>query len=95
MNLMRDLDVLMFDFGVTVAADGKTTRGIMDSVDEQMLANGAPVNMVGNNVSLIVRTGALDIDLGSIITADGKQYVVREKLQLDDGMLTKLLCAKG
>lgn len=95
MNLHADVLVMLRDFGVRVVHSGRECRGLLDSFDEQILASGGPANAIGRQISLICATGELTAQLGAAITIDGRPHVVREKYQLDDGLLTRFVCSKG
>lgn len=98
MNLTNDLVVMLNDFGVSVAlssAPQTQTKALVDSADEAVMANGNPSPFIGRSVVLTLRTGALDVREGTELTFGGHRYVVREKYQIEDGLLTRLLVVKA
>lgn len=95
MNLSRDLLAMMQDFGVSASDGTRTAKGLLDSADEMLRAGAGPVALIGKSITFTLRTGDLDTTTGSRLTIAGTAYIVREQLQLDDGMLTRILCARG
>jgi hypothetical protein len=94
-NLEQDITVMLLDLGSTIAAGGKQTRGMVDSADEALMQSGTPSPFIGRSIVVTIRTGSIPVTEGSALTIDGKPYLVREKYQLDDGLLTRILCAKA
>jgi len=95
MNVASDILAMMRDFGSTIAAGGRTTKGIVDSADEAMMAAGSMSPFIGRSIVVTLRTDDLVLTEGGALTIDGKPYIVREKYHLDDGLLTRILCARG
>lgn len=94
MNLSADLLVMLYDFGQPIASGGRTARGLVDSADEALMQNG-PSPFIGRSTVVTFRTGDLVAAEGDEITVAGVRYFIRERLQLEDGLLTRLLCAKA
>ncbi len=90
-----DITVLLMDMGQTISAGGKSTRGLVDSADEALMQAGTPSPFIGRSIVVTLRTGAIPLAEGGAISIDGKAHIVREKYQLDDGLLTRVLCAKA
>lgn len=95
MNLAADIVVMLQDFGVPVAAGLTTTKGIVDAADQEVLASGTQGALIGRAVILYIRTGSLTVANGTSLTIEGKPYVAREVYQLEDGMVTRVLCSKA
>jgi len=86
-----DLPYLFRDFGVAVVKGAEQTTGILDDGEGLVVAGFAP-GMTGRELGLTLRTGALTgLAVGSALTVGGTAYVVRERLTLDDGKLTRCL----
>ena len=86
-----DLPALFRDFGVAVVMGAQQTDGILDD-GEGLVAPGYAPGMTGRDLALTLRTGALSgLSVGSALTVGGTAYVVRERLTLDDGKLTRCL----
>lgn len=94
MNLAQDVRVLLNDFGVPVAAGGRTAKALVDSADEMLMANGnAP--MIGRHIVATMMTGSVPVQTGGQLTIDGVAYRASEVYQLDDGLITRVVCARG
>jgi hypothetical protein len=81
------------DFGVDVVYSGTTVKGIVDEMDEAMLA-GHMVSQVGRIRSVLVKTGSIAPVPEGSITVNGtvfKVYDVRE--EAPDGRLTRVFLA--
>lgn len=88
-----DIPYLFADMGVTVVMGAYSTKGFIDTADELVTEGGAP-GAIGKMIAVTIKTGSLSgLAVGSIITVDGTYYTVRERLQIDDGTLTRILCA--
>lgn len=88
-----DLSVLLDDFGVDVVLGEDSVKGLLDEVDEEILASGAPSPVTGKGVVFVLVTGSLPALLeGSILTSEGKTYKVRQRMQVGDGAYTRVLC---
>lgn len=95
MNLADDIAVMLADFGQPIASGGRTARGLVDSADEALMQSGGPSPFIGRSTVVTFRTGDLVAAEGDEITIAGVRYFIREKLQLEDGLLTRILCAKA
>ena len=90
-----DVDTLLREFGVPVVRGSESTTGIVDEVDIEMMA-GDGATFVGHQTSILVRTGSLeDPAAQDIIVVNGVRYRVATVSQVDDGGLTRLLCAQA
>lgn len=86
---------MLADFGVAISAGGKQAKGLVDSADEALMQSGNPSPFIGRSIVVTLRTGDLAIKEGDPMSIGGVAHIVREKYQLEDGMLTRLLCAKA
>lgn len=78
--------------GVDVTAGEATTKGILDTADEELL-RGEGTHLIGKGIVVTLKTDSLPgLKIGDPITVDGRAYVVRDKLQTGDGALTRVLC---
>lgn len=95
MNLAADIAVMLSDFGQPIASGGRTARGLVDAADEALMQSSGPSPFVGRSTVVTFRTGDLAAQEGDEITVAGVRYFIREKLQLEDGLLTRVLCARA
>lgn len=93
--MYAEIAIMMRDLGVTVTAGARTCKGLLDSFDEQILQGGGPTNALGRQIILTIRTGDIDVTNGSQLSIAGALHVVRERYQIEDGMLTRLVCSRG
>ncbi len=94
MNLAQDVRVLLADFGVPVSAGGRTAQALVDSADELLMQNGnAP--LIGRHIVATLMTGSVPVAVGGQLVIDGVAYRAAEVYRLDDGLLTRIVCAKG
>ena len=90
MNLDGDIDMMLADFGEPVVFGGFTGKGLLDSIDEAVLARGGQ-HQIGRMKTLTVRTSAFPgIAVGSIITISGATCKVRDRMAEGDGRITRL-----
>lgn len=94
MNLDADIAAMLSDFGQPIASGGRQAKGLVDSADEALMQNG-PSPFIGRSTTVTFRTSDLGAAEGDEITVNGVRYFIREKLQLEDGLLTRALCAKA
>lgn len=93
MNLAQDVRVLLADFGVVIAAGNRTSKALVDSADELLMANGnAP--LIGRHIVATVMTGSVPVKVGDALTIEGVAHRASEVYQLDDGLITRIICAK-
>ena len=89
-----DLPYLFRDFGIAVVMGAQQTTGILDDGEGLVVPGYAP-GMTGRELALTLRTGALTgLAVGTALTVGGTAYVVRERLTLDDGKITRCLLEK-
>lgn len=85
-NILSDLDEVAIVFGAL------TVKGVLDSPDELLLETGQSA-AIGKHIAVTYQTSALAaLVVGSAITVDSISYVVRERLMIGDGKLTRILC---
>lgn len=85
-NILSDLDE------VTIVFSSLTVKGVLDSPDELLLEAGQGA-AIGKHIAVAYQTSALSaLVVGSSITVDSVSYVVRERLRIGDGKLTRILC---
>lgn len=91
-----DLDTMLSDVGgVPVVHGSETGKGILDSYDEEIL-RGSDVALVGRVISILVRTSSFPtVKRGTSLTIDGVAHTVRDRMAVDDGATTRLLCLRG
>lgn len=88
-----EIQAIIDEFGVAVVIAGVTSKGIVDRIDEELLA-GMQTKAMGRMISVIVKTGTFPGLVERVqATVEGTVYRVREIMRLDDGALTKFLCA--
>jgi len=92
------IDVMIAQVGEDVTVGGVAGKGIFDETDEELL-RAEMAHLLGKSISLTVRTSKFPgLSVGTAVTRAGPplvNYIVRERLQLGDGALTKALCAKA
>ena len=84
-----DVPALMRDAGVVVTVGLVSTRGLEDTVDDEMLRETAP-DLIGKVRTVIVQTGILTLASKGSITVDGNAYKIHSIQQIDDGALTRV-----
>lgn len=85
-NIMSDLNEATIVFGAL------TVKGVLDSPDELLLEAGQSA-AIGKHIAVTYQTSALAaLVVGSSITVDSVSYIVRERLKIGDGKLTRILC---
>lgn len=90
-----DINALLADFGVPVTVGAVTAKGLEDAADETMLsAESGAAHLVGRVRVVLVKTGTFTLAAKADITVDGTAYKVRDYAQIDDGALTRIVCAK-
>lgn len=90
---VADLPALLADFGVPVTLGTTTVRGLLDREGELVLEEPGTSALAEQAVILTVPTGSLPgLAPGVTLVADGTTYRVRERLQVDDGALTRVRC---
>ena len=84
---------MLAEFGVPVEWDGHEVKGIRDEVDVELLS-GEGASFAGHQTSVLVKTGALpNIAAPTTILVESRLYRVARVEQVDDGALTRLMCA--
>ena len=92
MSWDSDLDTMLVDFGVPASHGAEIGMAIVDSTDEAILQAGG-TGVIGKMVSVLCKTSAFPtIKVGDTWTVDGETYKVHDRLRLDDGRVTKILC---
>ncbi|WKZ15434.1 MAG: hypothetical protein QY317_16180 [Candidatus Jettenia caeni] len=87
-----DIQYLLQDMGVNVTHGVTTVKGLVDFADELLLQAGQSAG-VGKVIAVTIKTDSLpNLKIGDSVTVGGVSYTVRERLQIDDGALTKFLC---
>jgi len=90
MNLDDDIDMMLADFGDPVVFGAFTGKGLVDAVDQAVLARGGQ-HQIGRMKSLVVRTSAFPgLVVGSVITISGVSHKVRDRMAEGDGRITRL-----
>lgn len=91
----EDIDAMLSDVGgVTVVHGTESGPGVLDSFDEELL-RGDDVALVGKVIAVLVKSSNFPtIAKGSAVTISGAAHVVRDRMAVDDGALTRLLCKK-
>jgi hypothetical protein len=95
-----DLPALLADMGVPVVTTGAPTLGIVDKVDEEILADEGSVtspvgrravvtSQMGRRITVHVMSGTVaNLHRGTAITVDGVAYKVSSFQLIDDGLVT-------
>lgn len=92
MTLDADLETMLSDFGVPAIHGAETGKVIVDTTDEAILQAGGP-GVVGKMVSVLCRTSDFPtLKIGDAWTVDGATFKVADRLRLDDGLVSKILC---
>ena len=87
-----DLETMLADFGVPAVHAAETGQVIVDTTDEAILQAGGP-GVVGKMVSVLCRTSDFPIlKIGDTWTVNGAAFKVADRLRLDDGLVSKVLC---
>lgn len=94
MNLAHDISIILADFGTPIMAGGKSAKALVDSADELLMQNGNSP-MIGRHIVATILTGSVPVQVGGSLTIDGASYRAAEVYQLDDGALTRIVCARG
>ena len=87
-----DLETMLADFGVPAVHGAETGKVIVDTTDEAILQAGGP-GVGGKMVSVLCRTSDFStLKIGDTWTVDGAAFKVADRLRLDDGLVSKVLC---
>lgn len=91
-----DLDSMLSGVGgVPVVHGAESGIGTVDSFDEEIL-QGSDASLIGRVVAILVKTSAFPtLKRGDPITVNGVAHTLRDRMAVDDGALTQLLCLKG
>lgn len=91
-----DIDAMLKGLGgVPVTHGTETGTGVIDSIDEHVLA-GAGSAQISNHILLRVRTTAFPtMKNGDPIVADGVNYKVVDRKKEGDGAVTVLILMKA
>jgi hypothetical protein len=80
--------------GVSVTVGAVTANGLRDVTDEEAFVGQVGL-AIGRQVSVIVKTGTFPaLAAGVSITVEGTAYKVVEVRRIEDGALTRVLCAE-
>lgn len=89
-----ELDEMIAMFGVPVVVGGTSGMGIVDITDPSMLPANT-TSFVGHQIFVQVKTGFFaGLAEGASISVEGVAYRVVAALQIDDGALTRVQCAR-
>ena len=89
----ESLDVFLQDFGVPCQASGQTFTGVFD-MPSDVIGLGH-TDVVSTSYSLLAKTSDVaQVAAGTAVTVNGQVFVVREKLQEDDGAFSRLTLRK-
>jgi len=92
MSWDADLETMLADFGVPAVHGAETGKVIVDSTDEAILQAGG-TGVIGKMVSVLCKTSAFPtLKVGDTWTVDGAAFKVADRLRLDDGLVSKVLC---
>lgn len=92
MSWDSDLDTMLVDFGVPASHGAELDMVIVDATDEAILQAGG-TGVIGKMVSVLCKTSAFPtLKVGESWTVDGTAYKIQDRLRLDDGRVTKILC---
>ena len=87
-----DIDALFLDFGKTITFGAYSTDGIIDSAEEVGLEQDGRAGVIKGAQVVTFKAGDLvGLVVGSTIVVDGVTKTVRQRLNIDDGKLTKIL----
>lgn len=91
-----DLDAMLSGVGaVPVVHGSESGKGLRDSFDEELL-RGEDVALVGKVIAVLVKSSAFPtVRRGSSVTIEGVAHEVRDRMAVDDGALTRLLCKRA
>ena len=88
-----DIPAMLAGFGQTATLGAVTVAAVVDTVDDAQLEREG-VAVIGANTVVRIETDSLSgLAVGSEITAEGVDYVVRDMRRIGDGAFTKLYCA--
>lgn len=87
-HLFDDLDSKEITFGLL------KTRCYQDSAEELVLQQDNRGGVIVNAIVVTFKTADLPgLAVGSTISINGASKTVRQRLKVDDGLLTKILCS--
>lgn len=76
--------------GVPVVFEEESTVGHFEIAGEVVLEGSIGMSgVIGSALTLVVATGTISASEGDVLTADGTDYEVRERLPVEDGELTR------
>lgn len=91
--LESDLATIFADFGITAVHGSETGLVIADTTDEAVLQMGGGAALMGKMLSILCRTADFPtIKIGDAWTVGGVAYTVADRMRLDDGLITKIIC---
>ena len=91
--LESDLSTMLADFGITATHGAETGLVIADTTDEAMLQMGGGAALMGKMLSILCRTSDFPtLKIGDNWTVGGVAYTVADRMRLDDGLITKIIC---
>lgn len=91
--LENDLATMLADFGISAVHGAETGLVIADTTDEAMLQMGGGAALMGKMLSILCRTSDFQtIKIGDAWTVGGVPYTVADRIRLDDGLITKIIC---
>lgn len=92
MSFDSDIATMLSDFGAAAVHGAESGSVIVDTTDEAILQMGGP-GLVGKMVSVLCRTSDFPtLKIGDSWTVGGVSYVVADRLRIDDGLISKILC---
>jgi hypothetical protein len=91
-DLRGDIAAMIKDMpgSVQVFSGSQSTWGLWDEETGLQTLGGGQLQVAGENLSVTILTGSLDVKKCSPLTVEGKTYQVRFAQRRDDGALTTL-----
>lgn len=93
-----DLATFAGDMGVDVTFAGVTVRGLLDETDLPAVTSDGAVEGIVHGTTLALsapaRAALVGLTIDSHLTADGRAFVVREFLRVDDGKFWHVMIAE-
>jgi hypothetical protein len=93
--IAEDLDVFLSDFGLVCTANSVSFTGLLDQPGELLgLGQTEAVSIAAVLTCKTADATAAALRSGVVVTVNGGQYAVRERLPEDDGAFTKFTLRK-